>query len=357
MHSLSATRTEIFNPLSFALDTLPDKLEREPNNALSVAQSVKLPLVINGRIEKPGDSDVFRFTGRSNEAIVAEVTARRLDSPLDSFIKLTDESGKVIAFSDDREEISAGLNTHHADSWLMAKLPADGDYFVHISDTARKGGEEYGYRLRISPPQPDFDLRVVPSSIGLRTNSSASVTVYAQRKDGFARSITLTLKDPPPGFSAEPVKLSAGQTSARLVIRGPSAPTKQPVNLTVIGTGPVGEKQIVREAVAAEDRMQAFLWRQLVPANEFKALVFDPGYEPPPKRRVPDRPAPTFSATNVVVVATNAPAGTNAVASAKPKFTKNQVARRLRELKLLYEEGLLTDAFYNAKADECEAMQ
>ena len=38
------------------------------------------------------------------------------------------------------------------------------------------------------------------------------------------------------------------------------------------------------------------------------------------------------------------------------EFTKQQIAGRLRQLKLLYEDGLLTDAFYNAKVTECEAV-
>jgi hypothetical protein len=353
IHMVTPTGKEILNSLPFVLDTMPDKLEGEPNNTTALAQDATLPIIINGRIDNSGDSDVFQFTGKSNDTVVAEVLARWLDSPLDAFIKLTDASGKVIAFSDDREDIGAGVNTHHADPWLMATLPADGAYFVHISDTARKGGEEYGYRLRLSQPQPDFDLRVVPSNISFRTNSSASVTVYAQRKDGFARSIELALRNSPSGFAAVPVKLSSGQTSARFTIRGPSTPTKCAVNLTITGTAPVGDKQIVREAVPAEDRMQAFLWRQLVPASEFKALVFDPSRDLPPKRPAPKRPPVV---TNDAA-ATNALAGTNTVAAAKPRFSKSQVARRLRELKRLYEEDLLTDAFYNQKADDCEALQ
>lgn len=39
----------------------------------------------------------------------------------------------------------------------------------------------------------------------------------------------------------------------------------------------------------------------------------------------------------------------------KPKFTQKQVAGRLRELKRLYDEGLLTEKFYNKKVAECEA--
>jgi hypothetical protein len=41
----------------------------------------------------------------------------------------------------------------------------------------------------------------------------------------------------------------------------------------------------------------------------------------------------------------------------KPKFTKQQVAGRLRQLKLLFEEGLLTEDFYARKVAECEAVR
>ena len=52
----------------------------------------------------------------------------------------------------------------------------------------------------------------------------------------------------------------------------------------------------------------------------------------------------------VEVGSTNAPVR-------KPQFTKQQVAGRLRQLKQLYEDGLLTDDFYDEKVTECEAVQ
>ena len=113
---------------------------------------------------------MFQFAGRAGETIVAEVTARRLDSPLDSVLKLTDAAGKLLAFNDDHEDPESGLNTHHADSYLMVKLPADGTYYVHLGDTARNGGEEYAYRLRISAAAR-FRVAVVPSSIAMRGKS------------------------------------------------------------------------------------------------------------------------------------------------------------------------------------------
>lgn len=282
VYALAANRQGfVTNCVPYALGTMPEC--RENSSPQQAPQPVTLPILVNGRIECRDDWDVFQFTGKAGDTIVAEVFARRLDSPLDAVLKLIDSSGKLIGFCDDREDIGAGTNTHHADSYVMTKLPADGTYFVHLGDTARNGGDEYGYRLRISAPQPDFELRIVPSSINLRSKSAASATVQVIRKDGFNVPIKLTLKDPPPGFMASPVTLTT-QEKAGFTVKTDLINTKHPLSLTLIGTAKVGDQEIVREAIPAEDRMQAFLWRHLVPALEFKVSVYDPTYEPPPKR-------------------------------------------------------------------------
>jgi hypothetical protein len=339
----------VSNPVPFALDTLPECVEKEPNDTLKQAQRVTLPIFINGHMDRPNDWDVFKFTGRAGETIVAEVYARRLDSPLDSVLKLTDATGKLLAWNDDNEDLGSGLNTHHADSYLRFKLPADGTYYIHLSDTARNGGEEYAYRLRISEAQPDFALRVVPSSVGLRSKGNAQLSVYAIRRDGFAGPIKLALKDPPAGFTAAPVSISGTQEVVRLNLRTTLVETPEPINLTVAGSATNGDRTISHDAVPAEDRMQAFLWRHLVPATELKAVVLDPTAQPPPKR-VPRTRLPSAPENNATVTATDSVAG-------KPKFTKQQIAGRLRELKLLFEDGLLTDDFYDQKVAECEAAR
>ena len=345
------------NRTPFALDTLPECFEKEPNNTLSRAQKVTLPIIVNGRIDQPDDWDVFRFEGKAGETVVAEVSARRLDSPLDSMLKLTDAGGKLLAFNDDCEDLGAGVNTHHADSYLRATLPADGQYYVHVGDTTRKGGEEYTYRLRISAPRPDFALRVVPSSVSLRGKSSASFSVYAFRKDGFTNTVKLVLKDPPPGFSALPVLLTGTQMVKSFTFKTDLKETKGPITLTVEGRAQVGDVEVVHAAVPAEDRMQAFLWRHLVPAQELSVLVFDPDAVLTPKHVVPFRaPPPVVTNTVMVAVSTNvAGVVSNALAVAKGKFTRQQVASRLKELKHLCEEGWLLDDFYNKRMDECEA--
>ena len=349
IHPVAAVKEGfVSNRLPFVLDTLPERLEKEPNNDRPHAQKVKLPVIVNGRIDRPNDWDVFAVAGRAGDTLVAEVYARRLDSPLDSLLKLTDAAGKLLALNDDREDVEAGVNTHHADSYLMVKLPADGTYYVHVGDVAHSGGEEYAYRLRLSAPRPDFALYTVPSSVGLRGKGSGAVSVQAVRKDGFAGPIKIGLKDPPSGISATPVSLSPTQDVTRLAVRTTLADTSQPVRLAIEGVAKIGQRDVAHAAVPAEDRMQAFLWRHLVPAEELKVLVFNPSYQPPAKR-VRRTPAPTPSETKPPAAAVDPKTG-------KPKFTKQQVAGRLRQLKLLFEDGLLTEDFYDRKVAECEAV-
>lgn len=277
------------NRIPFAVDALPDGLESEPNNREKQAQRVTLPVVMNGTIGRPGDTDLFQFEGRAGDEFVAEVFARRLDSPLDSTIKLTDASGACLALSDDVEDVSAGVNTHHADSYLKVKLPAKGLYTLHLSDAQHKGGEAYAYRLRLSPPQPDFALRVVPSRVVMRGKDSAAATVHVIRKDGFTGPIRLEMQDPGCGFTLQGGPLTGTQTMARVTLKTSLAETPDPVSLVIQGVSTNAGQALVRAAVPAEDRMQAFLWRHLVPAKEFKALVYKP--DPPPAKEEPKKNA------------------------------------------------------------------
>ena len=263
----------VSNLVPFAVDTLPECLEKEPNNSVATAQAVTLPIIVNGRIDKPGDWDVFRFAGRAGDTVVAEVYARRLDSPLDSVLKLTDASGKQLAFNDDHEDKGAGLDTHYADSYLTAILPTDGTFYIHIGDAQRQGGPEYGYRLRISAPRPDFALRAVPSSVSVRGGASVPLTVYALRRDGFTNEITLALQDAPAGFKLTGARIPACQDQVRLTLLAPAVPTEKPLSLVLEGRATIQGHAVVHPAVPAEDMMQAFAYRHLVPANELDVAV------------------------------------------------------------------------------------
>jgi hypothetical protein len=302
----------------YAVDTLPETLVTESAGG---PQKVTLPVIANGRLEAAGDRDEFAFEGKAGETVVAEVLARRLESPVDSRLWLTDASGKILAFSDDTDDLAAGVNTFQADSCLSATLPSDGTYRVILTDASGGGGDAYAYRLRLSAPRPDFELRAVPSSLALRGRASGTVEVHVVRRDGFNTPIQVSLADPPQGFTATKVTLEPDKASVRLNVRTSLEATAKPVRLKVQGRAEVEGLEIVHEAVPAEDRMQAFLWRHLVPAADLPVVVLD--------------------------------AGGSTAAQTKRKG-QGQVAGRIRQIQLLQEEGLLTAGFAKRKIAEYE---
>ena len=265
------------NDVPFAVDSLPERLEAEPNDGPESATRVEIPRIVNGRIERPGDWDVFRFDARAGDEIVAEVEARRLNSPLDSVLELTDAEGRQLAVNDDHEDKGEGLSTHHADSRLSVVVPANGAFYLRLGDTQGKGGTAYGYRLRISPHRPDFELRVAPSSINVRAGTAKQITVYALRRDGFSGDISLRLKDAPAGFALNGGWVPAGQDHVRLTLTAPPFPRKELFSLRMEGLAKIEGREIRRPAVPAEDMMQAFIFHHLVPTDDLMVAVTGTG--------------------------------------------------------------------------------
>ncbi len=265
------------NRVPFAVDGFPECLERESNDSPENAQAVTLPIIVNGRIDRSGDWDVFRFDGHAGDQVVAEVYARRLDSPLDSVLRLTDAAGRQLAFNDDWEDKGAGLETHHADSLLLTTLPAEGPYFLRLGDAQHQGGPEYGYRLRLSAPRSDFELRVVPSAINAGAGQTVPLTVYALRKDGFSGDIALALTGVPQAFVLSGPAVPGGQDQVRATLRVQPIPLNEPLPLGLEGRATIAGREVVRQAVPADDAMQAFAYRHLVPAKGFTVSVIKRG--------------------------------------------------------------------------------
>ena len=271
-HATLSGDGRISNCVPYAVDTLPECNEKEPNDNPKHAQRIALPRIVNGRIGQSGDVDVFRFKGRAGDEVVAEVYARRLDSPLDSLLKLADDSGHVLECNDDHKDDAAGLLTHQADSYLRARVPEDGVYYVFLTDSQNHGGDDYAYRLRIGPPRPDFAILATPSSVSAPAGRSAVLCMHAVRKDGFDGDIELALKEPSASFTLDGGRIPKGRDSIRVTLTA-REPLEQPVALQLEGRAQIGAETVTRPVIPAEDMMQAFAYRHLVPSQELMAAV------------------------------------------------------------------------------------
>ena len=174
MHWVTVQRDGLrSNALPLAVDDLPEAMETEPNDAPAAAQAIAVPVVINGRIQAPGDADYFAFQAEAGQTLALEVQARRLGSPLDSVLTLFDAAGKKLAEHDDPApqavpnaqgtgvENDRGVKIdprdarliHRADARIVHKFASAGKYVVRIGDVTEQGGQEYAYRLRIRRPR------------------------------------------------------------------------------------------------------------------------------------------------------------------------------------------------------------
>jgi len=276
--SLTTTGGELpANHVPFAVDTLPETAEREPNTPAKEAQRLTLPVIVNGRIQEPGDVDVYSFQGQAGQPIVAEVRARRLGSPLDSSLELIGPSGARLAFNDDVEDKASGLLTHHADSHLSATLPVNGTYLLRLADVQRQGGAEFGYRLRVGAPRPDFELRVTPPEINAGAGTTVPITVHAVRRDGFSGDIAIALKDAPGGFALSGAAIPAGVNSVRMTLTIAPNAAKDTSTIAVEGRATIQGRMTTRRALPADDLMQAFAYRHLVPTDGLRVSVLQRG--------------------------------------------------------------------------------
>ena len=265
----------VSNRVSFAISGLPEVSAAESCNDKGNAQKVTIPVIINGRIMTGGARNYFCFEGKKGQTVSIEVYARRLGSPLDSFITLFNSRGEKLNANDDRKDLSEGYITHHADSGLTQVLPENGIYTVLIYDTQGRGGMEYAYRLRISAPDPDFALIAVPASLTLSRGGAALQTVHVIRKEGFNGQISLNFKDNDSGLTIRGAVIPEKSNKVRITI-SPSEQSRPGIIRPVLeGTASINGKSVSHPAEPAEDEMQAFIWHHLVDAEEETVLIND----------------------------------------------------------------------------------
>ncbi|MBT3279055.1 MAG: hypothetical protein HN909_00230 [Phycisphaerales bacterium] len=292
----------------YHVDSLLDVRESNVNDTFSASQRLPLGRVINGRIERPGDVDVFCFDGKAGQTVVAEITARQLNSPLDSILHLMDATGKVLAHNDDNPDaMNIGLKTHHADSYLRHTLPRAGTYYLRVSDTRSEGSPAHGYRLRLGVARPDFQVYMVPSSLTLGAAERQVVTVHVDRKDGFTGPIQIDFASKTPGMEILGNTIPAGANKVMMVIAGPpryvnskNKPGKSkkkdnpifgrvlPVSFRASAT--IDKRPLTRRVIPADDITQAFVLHHLVPAEQCLVALTKARHWP--QQFLPAKPAP-----------------------------------------------------------------
>jgi len=235
--------------------------------------SVKTPIVIDGKIEKPGEKVFLSFAGKKGQRLSAEITARRLGSPFDGFLLLKGPDGKTVASSDDEYDADEGLITQHADPRFICTLPADGTYRLELTDTQNRGGDLFAYRLQLGAPQPDFSLRVTPSNIDAIAGHTAALTVHVTRKGDFKGPVALRVRGLPDKTSFSGMRIPEGVDEVTFTVTLPASAKVSAIPFQVQGVVETQTGRIVRTAIPCENMMQAFYIWHLVPFQHLQMNI------------------------------------------------------------------------------------
>ena len=205
-----------------------------------------VPVGVSGRLDQPGQEDVYRVNVQAGSKLRFEVFADRLGAPIDALLEIRNEKGGSLAKNDD----IAGTTDAQVD-YTVAKGVKSID--VAIKDQVLRGDQRSIYRLLISrldgeqTQKPSFELSVTDDTHNVRQHASKVFQVVAKRQ-GYEGPIRLEFPDLPAGLKASTTEIAAGSNGALIAlsaaageassavtsIRGTSRGVDPPLNATAV---------------------------------------------------------------------------------------------------------------------------
>ncbi len=168
--------------IPFRLSEFGNVVETEGNISHATATPFELPNAVNGVISKPGEVDHYRFKGKKGQTYEVHCYARRLGSPLDSVMTISNLNGGAIVANDD----AIG-----PDSYFRFTVPDDKEYVLTITDHLGKGGPTYFYRVEFTPIQAEAVVGIPK----VAQYSQERQTIVVPRGNRFATLIQVGRRD------------------------------------------------------------------------------------------------------------------------------------------------------------------
>ena len=238
------------NNVTLVAGNLPEHLEVEPNDATDSvkpeAVSLKSGMVFNGRIDKPGDIDLFRFSAEVGKTLLLEVQSSRLGTELDSVLSVLSSDGKQLKLNDD---LAGGI----PDSRIVWKVPSGESFFAQIRDQFdHLGGSRFAYRISISEvSEQHFELKLPLDTVNIEQGAETKLKIGIDRSFGFKGEVELSAEELPDGVTVEPVRITTNRQDAQLVIKVDESAMPQIARLKVVGKTVDIEPESKREATFA----------------------------------------------------------------------------------------------------------
>jgi hypothetical protein len=245
------------NPFLIGLARAPLVLDNGNNDTPQTAQPIPVPCEIAGHIEKPQDRDWYSFTAKKGQMLLIDILSDRQGAPTYPYFMLRNDKGFLKESDDNQDKFSMKFFLQTEDPQVFPFVaPEDGKYQLlvgsRLGDTVT--GPRHFYRVRITPPQPDFHLIALatgayrPAGTTVLTGGQQAFTVFALRQDSFAGDINLRVEGLPTGVTAALQTIGGNMRSTSLVLSAANGAAAWTGPIKIIGTATIGGKEVVREA-------------------------------------------------------------------------------------------------------------
>jgi WD40 repeat protein len=218
------------------------------------AGQLPVPGTANGRIDRAGEADTWRFSARKGQRLILEVNARRLGSPLDSAIEVLDAAGRPLpratlrclakTYTTFRDHDSSGtgirmeawgdlavndfiwVGNELLRIWELPKNPDDDCQFESVANQRRGHLDTTPTHLSLGTPM--YKVAVHPPGTTFPPNGLPVVTLYYRNDDGgpgYGKDSRLFFDPPADGEYQVRITDARGQGSDgyayRLTVRPP----------------------------------------------------------------------------------------------------------------------------------------
>ena len=227
---------------------------REPADPGTAPTKAIAPVVLNGRIDRPGESDRFVIVTTPGQRLRVRVEASEFGSALDGVLQVLGKNGAVIANADDTNVVQPARPGQQPqtivtpDPSLDLTIPGStNEITLVIRDLENRGGIGFPYRIVVEPLLPDFELLANESQLSVPRGGTAGLGVTVLRR-GYSGPITVTVADLPAGLTVRPGTIAAGQTAGALTMTASPDASFAAAPLKLVGRGSGAEGAFERLA-------------------------------------------------------------------------------------------------------------
>ena len=193
------------------------------NNSPDRAMPLKLPVGVNGRFQKTGQTHFYRFTATRESVVTIDVQSQRRELAVDGVVMVMDAAGKILATADDAP--------FSKDATLRFQAPADGEYLIGVRDLNRRAGDRFIYHMSVEPGGPDFEVHGEYYYGMLAAGGHAVWFVRLKRLNGFDGPVEILVDRLPRGVTCRKVVIPSGFSHCALVF---SAAAQAKVNASLV---------------------------------------------------------------------------------------------------------------------------